>query len=102
MSGVPSAHSAPLLPFIMAGFLKLFGDGPAFSYSMIGLQILLEWAAFFILPIVAKQLLDSLFLGYCAAAVLIASNVMFLGWETSPSVRRQPWETRARCSAQVA
>ena len=86
MSGVPSAHSAPLLPFIMAGFLKLFGDGPAFSYSMIGLQILVEWAVILILPIVAKRLLDSLLVGYCAAAVLIASNVMFLGWETSPSV----------------
>jgi hypothetical protein len=86
MSGVPSAHSAPLLPFIMAGFLKLFGDGPAFSYSMIGLQILVEWAAILILPVVAKRLVDSLFVGYCAAAVLIASNVMFLGWETSPSV----------------
>ena len=44
LSGVPSAHSAPLFPFIMAGFLKLFGDGPAFSYSMIGLQIVFEWA----------------------------------------------------------
>jgi hypothetical protein len=28
MSGVPTAHAAPLFPFIMAGFLKLFGDGP--------------------------------------------------------------------------
>src|SRR5579863_9969526 len=85
LSGVPSAHSAPLFPFIMAGFLKLFGDGPAFSYSMIGLQIVIEWTAILILPIVAKRLLDSLFVGYCAAVVLIASNVMSLAWEASAS-----------------
>jgi len=86
MSGVPSAHSAPLFPFIMAGFLKLFGDGPAFSYSMIGLQIVIEWAAILILPVVAKRLVYSLFVGYCAAVVLIASNVMSLAWEGSSSV----------------
>jgi hypothetical protein len=86
LSGVPSAHSAPLFPFIMAGFLKLFGDGPAFSYSMIGLRIVIEWAAILLLPVVAKRLLHSLFLGYCAAVLLIASNVMSLGWETSASV----------------
>lgn len=85
LSGVPTAHSAPLFPFIMAGFLKLFGDGPAFSYSMIGLQIVIEWAAILILPVVAKRLLDSLFAGYCAAVVLIASNVMSLAWEASAS-----------------
>ena len=87
LSGVPSAHSAaPLFPFIMAGFLKLFGDGPAFSYSMIGLQIVFEWAAILILPVVAKRLVDSVFVGYCAAVVLIASNVMSLAWEGSSSV----------------
>jgi len=85
MSGVPSAHSAPLFPFVMAGFLKLFGDGPAFSYSMIGLQIVLEWAAVLILPVVAKRLLDSLFAGYSAAVVIIISNVMSLAWEASAS-----------------
>jgi hypothetical protein len=85
LSGVPSAHSAPLFPFIMAGFLKLFGDGPAFSYSMIGLQIVIEWAAILILPVVAKRLLDSLFAGYCAAVALIISNVMSLAWEASAS-----------------
>jgi hypothetical protein len=86
MSGVPTAHAAPLFPFIMAGFLKLFGDGPAFSYSMIALQIVIEWAAILILPVVAKRLLNSLFVGYCAAVVIIASNVMSLGWEGSSSV----------------
>src|SRR5689334_22268094 len=80
MSGVPSAHAAPLFPFIMAGFLKLFGDGPPFSYSMVALQIVIEWAAILILPVVAKRLLNSLFVGYCAAVVIIASNVMSLGW----------------------
>src|SRR5437868_6063376 len=42
--GVPSAHSAPLFPLILAGLLKVFGDGPAFSYSVTGLEIVLQWA----------------------------------------------------------
>ncbi len=39
--GVPSAHSAPLFPAILAGLLRLFGDGPAFSFSVIALATVL-------------------------------------------------------------
>jgi hypothetical protein len=81
--GVPSAHSAPLFPVILAGLLKLFGDGPAFSFSVIALEIVLQWTIILLLPVVSKRLLKSAFIGYCAAAVLIPANVIFLGWESS-------------------
>jgi hypothetical protein len=81
--GVPSAHSAPLFPAILAGLLRLFGDGPAFSFSVIALEIVLQWTIILLLPVVSKRLLKSAWIGYCAAAVLIPANVIWMGWEAS-------------------
>jgi hypothetical protein len=83
LTGVPSAHSAPLFPVILAGLLKVFGDGPGFSLSVVALEIVLQWAIILLLPVVSKRLLKSEWIGYCAAAVLIPANVISLGWESS-------------------
>lgn len=72
--GFPSAHSAPLFPAILAGLLRLFGDGPAFSFSVMALEIVLQWTIILLLPVVSKRLLKSAWIGYCAAAVLIPAN----------------------------
>jgi hypothetical protein len=83
--GVPSAHVAPLFPLILSGLLKLFGDGPPFSYSVAALEIVTQWAIILLLPVVSKRLLKSEFIGYCAAAALIPANVIYLGLEASAS-----------------
>jgi hypothetical protein len=81
--GVPSAHAAPLFPLILSGLLKLFGDGPPFSYSVAALEIVTQWTIFLLLPVLSKRLLNSACIGYFAAAVLIPANVIFLGVEAS-------------------
>lgn len=81
--GVSSAHAAPLFPLILSGLLKLFGDGPPFSYSVAALEIVTQWAIILLLPVVSKRLLRSAFIGYCAAAVLIPATVISLGLESS-------------------
>ena len=83
MTGVPSAHSAPLFPVILAGLLKVFGDGPGFSFSVVALEIVIQWTIILLLPVVSKRLLKSEWIGYCAAAVLIPANAISLGWESS-------------------
>ena len=55
LTGVPSAHSAPLFPVILAGLLKVFGDGPGFSLSVVALEIVLQWAIILLLPVVSKR-----------------------------------------------
>jgi hypothetical protein len=81
--GVPSAHSAPLFPLILAVLLKIFGDGPAFSYSVTGLEILIQWATILLLPVLSKQLLSSRWIGYFAAVAMICLQQISLGWEAS-------------------
>ena len=81
--GVPSAHSAPLFPLILAVLLKVFGDGPAFSYSVTGLEILMQWATILLLPVLSKQLLNSRCIGYLAAVAVICLQQISLGWEAS-------------------
>ena len=83
--GVPSAHSAPLFPLILAGILKTFGDGPAFLASVTGLEVLIQWATILLLPILSQRLFDSRLPGYFAAAVVIVSPAITLGWEGTAS-----------------
>jgi hypothetical protein len=81
--GVPSAHCAPLFPLILAALLKVFGDGPAFSYSVTGLEILIQWATILLLPVLSRQLLNSRCIGYLAAVAVICVQQISLGWEAS-------------------
>ena len=74
---------APLFPVILAALLKMSGDGSAFSYAAVGLEILMQWAIVLLLPSVSKRLLNSLAIGYFAAAAVIACNKIAVGWEAS-------------------
>lgn len=72
----PTTLVPPVHPAIMAGVLRLFGDGAAFTVALVLLQFILNGIQAALLPAVSERLLGQRRPGYFAAGALICLPVM--------------------------